>query len=199
MIASAKDYIAKNDRPAATIQLKNALQKDANLGEARYLLGKIYLEQGDYPGAEKELTRAFEAGYAPDQVVPLLAQTLVQSGQGDKLATQFASTNLTQPEARAAFKTYEGLAALSKGKRDEAVAAFNEALKESPGFPLARIAQARLQAMGHDVEVDPSAFATHMRFAGDDATRLAAIHRAAASGARAAGRWPYQPNTRCLA
>jgi muramoyltetrapeptide carboxypeptidase len=41
----------------------------------------------------------------------------------------------------------------------------------------------RLKAMGHDVEVDPSAFATHMRFAGDDETRLAAIHRAAASGA----------------
>lgn len=42
---------------------------------------------------------------------------------------------------------------------------------------------ARLEAMGHEVEVDPDALATHMRFAGDDATRLAAIHRAAASGA----------------
>lgn len=41
----------------------------------------------------------------------------------------------------------------------------------------------RLQAMGHEVEVDEAAFATHMRFAGDDETRLAAIHRAAASGA----------------
>lgn len=41
----------------------------------------------------------------------------------------------------------------------------------------------RLRAMGHEVEVDPAAFATHMRFAGDDDTRLAAIHRAAASGA----------------
>jgi muramoyltetrapeptide carboxypeptidase len=41
----------------------------------------------------------------------------------------------------------------------------------------------RLQALGHAVEVDPDALATHMRFAGDDATRLAAIHRAAASGA----------------
>lgn len=152
MIASAKDYIAKNDRPAATIQLKNALQKDANLGEARYLLGKIYLEQGDYPGAEKELTRAFEAGYAPDQVVPLLAQTLVQSGQGDKLATQLANANLTQPESKAALKTYEGLAALSKGKRDDAVAAFAAALELSPGFPLARTAQVRLQAMGGDLK-----------------------------------------------
>ena len=42
---------------------------------------------------------------------------------------------------------------------------------------------ARLEALGHEVEVDRDALATHMRFAGDDATRLAAIHRAAASGA----------------
>ena len=42
---------------------------------------------------------------------------------------------------------------------------------------------ARLKALGHEVEVDQDALATHMRFAGDDATRLAAIHRAAASGA----------------
>lgn len=42
---------------------------------------------------------------------------------------------------------------------------------------------ARLKAMGHEVEVDQDALARHTRFAGDDATRLAAIHRAAASGA----------------
>ena len=41
----------------------------------------------------------------------------------------------------------------------------------------------RLRALGHEVEVDPAALASHMRFAGDDATRLAAIGRAAASGA----------------
>jgi muramoyltetrapeptide carboxypeptidase len=41
----------------------------------------------------------------------------------------------------------------------------------------------RLQALGHDVEIDESALAVHQRFAGDDATRLAAIGRAAASGA----------------
>lgn len=42
---------------------------------------------------------------------------------------------------------------------------------------------ARLKALGHQVELDPSVFATHMRFAGDDEVRLAAIDRAAASGA----------------
>ena len=42
---------------------------------------------------------------------------------------------------------------------------------------------ARLKALGYEVEIDEAALATHMRFAGDDETRLAAIHRAAASGA----------------
>lgn len=42
---------------------------------------------------------------------------------------------------------------------------------------------ARLKTLGHDVEVDVAALASHLRFAGDDETRLAAIHRAAASGA----------------
>lgn len=41
----------------------------------------------------------------------------------------------------------------------------------------------RLQTLGHEVEVDEAALASHQRFAGDDATRLAAIERAAASGA----------------
>lgn len=41
----------------------------------------------------------------------------------------------------------------------------------------------RLQAQGHQVEVDEAALASSQRFAGDDATRVAAISRAAASGA----------------
>ncbi len=41
----------------------------------------------------------------------------------------------------------------------------------------------RLQTLGHEVEVDSAALSSHQRFAGDDQTRIAAIHRAAASGA----------------
>ncbi len=44
----------------------------------------------------------------------------------------------------------------------------------------------RLQKLGHEVEVDVDALRSHTRFAGDDATRLAAISRAAASGAEVA-------------
>jgi muramoyltetrapeptide carboxypeptidase len=41
----------------------------------------------------------------------------------------------------------------------------------------------RLKTLGHEVEVDADALRSHMRFAGDDEARLAAIARAAASGA----------------
>ncbi len=41
----------------------------------------------------------------------------------------------------------------------------------------------RLTQLGHDVEIDANALSTHARFAGDDGTRLASIHRAADSGA----------------
>lgn len=41
----------------------------------------------------------------------------------------------------------------------------------------------RLKALGYEVEIDEAALTSHMRFAGDDAMRLAAIGRAAASGA----------------
>jgi muramoyltetrapeptide carboxypeptidase len=41
----------------------------------------------------------------------------------------------------------------------------------------------RLKTLGHSVELDEAVLTSHTRFAGDDATRIAAIHRAAASGA----------------
>lgn len=56
----------------------------------------------------------------------------------------------------------------------------SSAVRNKPAF---RRGVARLAALGHDVEVDEAALTSHMRFAGDDDTRIAAIHRAAASGA----------------
>ncbi len=53
-------------------------------------------------------------------------------------------------------------------------------MRDKAGF---RRGVRRLKALGHEVEIDEAALASHQRFAGDDATRLAAIQRAAASGA----------------
>ncbi|PIF78710.1 muramoyltetrapeptide carboxypeptidase [Variovorax sp. 54] len=56
----------------------------------------------------------------------------------------------------------------------------SSAIRDKAAF---RRGVARLKALGHEVEIDEAALTAHQRFAGDDATRLAAISRAAASGA----------------
>ena len=69
-IARANQFIAGSDYDSAVIELKNALQKDNQSGEARWLLGKVYLDSGDILAAEKELKRAQELGWSPDDVIP---------------------------------------------------------------------------------------------------------------------------------
>ncbi len=54
------------------------------------------------------------------------------------------------------------------------------AVRDKPAF---RRGVKRLKALGHEVDIDTDALSSHQRFAGDDATRVAAIARAAASGA----------------
>lgn len=48
-----------------------------------------------------------------------------------------------------------------------------------PKAGLVRLAAKRLQDLGFQVQLDESALARHQRFGGDDATRLAALHRVA--------------------
>lgn len=152
MVASAKEYLAKNDTNAATIQLKNALQKNPSLAEARYLLGKVNFQQGNYADAEKELKRALDLGFSPDQVVPPLAESLLLSGQATRILTELQDQKLSQPEARASLLATVGLAQMTQGKRDAATDAFQASLKEVPNYPQARVGLARIKAGGRDLE-----------------------------------------------
>jgi muramoyltetrapeptide carboxypeptidase len=56
----------------------------------------------------------------------------------------------------------------------------SSAVRDKAGF---KRAIKRLTTLGYDVEVDKAALDIHQRFAGEDDVRLAAIHRATASGA----------------
>ena len=58
LLASAKTHIQKKDMKSAAVQLKNALQVNAGMAEARFLLGEILLDNGDTVGAQLELNKA---------------------------------------------------------------------------------------------------------------------------------------------
>ena len=90
MLASAKDYLAKNDSKAAVIQIKNALQSNPDLPEARFLLGTALLDSGDPVGAELELRKALELKHSQELVVPQLAKAMLAQGHAKKLTDEFA-------------------------------------------------------------------------------------------------------------
>ena len=102
LVASAKGLLAKNDTNAAIIQLRNALQKNPDLAEARFLLGKVELETGDLAGAQKELRRALELKYPPDDAIPPLAEAMLRSGEFKKVIDEFGKAVAKAPEAPAA-------------------------------------------------------------------------------------------------
>jgi len=80
-LASAKDFMAKGDYPAAIIEIKNALQREPDNGNARLLLATSLLESGDAAGAEAEVRKAIAANAPDDQTYPLLARATGQRSQ----------------------------------------------------------------------------------------------------------------------
>ncbi len=146
LLSSAKESLLKNDHKTAVIQLKNALQKDPQLAEARFLLAKALLEGSDPAGAEVELRKAKELNYPADEVVPLLARTLLTLGQPEKVTGELAKAELTTPAAKAALQTSIGQAYLMQGKPDKAEAAYAASLAAEPGNAPALIGEARLKA-----------------------------------------------------
>ena len=151
MLTSAKDYMAKNDIKAAVIQLKNALQSNPNLAEARFLLGKALLESGNPMGAEVELRKAAELKHPADQVTPLLARAQLMLGQSKKIIDDLANVQLTSPESKADLQTTVGQAYLTMGKPEAALKAFEAALAAFPNYGPAMIGQARIKAANGDL------------------------------------------------
>jgi putative PEP-CTERM system TPR-repeat lipoprotein len=152
LVASAESYMAKNDYKAAEIQLKNALQKEPRDGRTRFLLGVSLNRTGDAVSAEKELRRALEYGYPPEQVYPELALALERQGDPKKLVADLADKTAPDAAGQAALKSILGDAYVSLEQLKAAKAAYAAALAASPGYPRARVGEARLAALGRDLD-----------------------------------------------
>ena len=148
MLASARSYLAKNDVPAAVIQLKNALGKDPNLAEGRFLLGLAMLETGNPAAAETELRKAAGARFPADKLVPELSEAMLQQGNFRKVIDEFGQPEWASGPGRTAALTATGKAQLALGNRDAASAAFAAATAANPQYAPALLGQARLAAYG---------------------------------------------------
>jgi len=92
-ITSANMLLNSKNTNAAIIELKNAIKADPNSALARYTLGQIYLDQGDFLSAIKELKKANQNIELSNKVVPLLAQAYQKSGKEYELLDLEESSN----------------------------------------------------------------------------------------------------------
>ena len=152
LLASAKDYLAKNEPKTAVIQLKTALQRNPKLPEARFLLGKALLASDDAVAATVELTKARDLKYPADEVVPLLAKALVMQGEHKKLTDGYGELVLASPQANADLKTSLATAYAAQGKPEKARSELAAALESVAGYAPALVVQARMLAGERDID-----------------------------------------------
>jgi cellulose synthase operon protein C len=149
-LAAANAALKKGDNKAAIIELKSALQKNGQSGEARFLLGKTLLEAGDANGAVLELQKAAELKYSIAKVLPALARGLNEQGEYKKVAESYENFTLPDTAAQADLKTSVATAFARTREREKAEKALAEALASGPTYSPALILKARLMADKQD-------------------------------------------------
>lgn len=150
LVSQAKASIAKGDTKAAIIQLKNAIAADEKSAEARFQLGKLYLETNDPASAEKELKRAREAGFSADTINPLLARALVEQGEFQRVLDELPTPTDGKP-ASVSMLVVRASAELGLGHKDEARKGLEQAQQIAPQDPEVRLALARLALADSDI------------------------------------------------
>ncbi len=141
-LQNAKAYYAEEKFNESAIELKNTLQADPNIAEARWLLGEIYLVQGAIEAATIELEKANELGFnSPKLKFSLLRSLLLQ---GEYMAVIRRGPNLNDEQANAELLALRGEAHLGLNELEHASAAFIKALELDPDLVAARFGNVRL-------------------------------------------------------
>jgi cellulose synthase operon protein C len=152
MVKAAKANLQANKPKEALIELKGALQKNPNSGEARYLLGQMLLNAGDAVAAQVELQKAAELRYNIVLVVPLLAKSLLDQGEHKKVVETYEKFLLPDAQAQAELRTTVANAMARQGAREPAQKMVELALKDAPKLATALVLQARLAADQRDFD-----------------------------------------------
>jgi cellulose synthase operon protein C len=149
-IAEAKKSLEVRDLRNTEIHLRNLLQKNPDHPEGHYLMGRLFFSAGDFRGSEKEFRRAVELSFDRNLAVPPLLESLLQLGQQQAVLDDSQNMAVDQPAARAEVSNAQGRAYLAIGKRDLAIAKFNESVAAKPDFVPAYVSQIQMTAINGD-------------------------------------------------
>lgn len=117
-VQRAKDYQDKGDLVSAIIELKNAANKNGKNPEARLLLGRIYLSNGNGVAAEKELNNAIQLGITDPQVELDVFESQYIQGEFDKIIDKLELNKYTNTANESRAQAILGKAYLEQNNID---------------------------------------------------------------------------------
>jgi putative PEP-CTERM system TPR-repeat lipoprotein len=142
-LAKARTFLADNNANAAIIEIKNALQKDANLQEGRWMLGNVYLQLGSGEAAEKELLNARSLGYTGADLDSALLQAYMLQRKFQEVVDA-TDAGATAGNLEAADLTSRAEALLGLNRLADAEAAYTQVLGRDGNSVNARLGLARI-------------------------------------------------------
>lgn len=187
----------EGQRDHAVTALRDALQIDPNLWEARFDLGIVLAGSGDLGGAESELTTAAKLAGDSEPVAVALGEVRRRRGENRDAADGLAEFVRAHPTAMEARTLY--VASLrDSGQLDKAIAEAREVLLRKPGdatalaeLSLAHLAKGEKEAAellakqaldaNHNSAVSHRALGLLSLAKGDDAVAFAEFRKASQS------------------
>lgn len=140
----AIQYHERGEFASSIIELKNALQRNPENADARFLLGQIYLKTRNLAGAEKELLHAQKYGIPAGKLIEPLSRTWFLQGQFQKVLTELPLSAFSGAD-RSLVLLIHGRAYAGLGRYEDARAAFEKVLESRQNDPAALIEIARLE------------------------------------------------------
>ena len=128
LLQRAKQFLQEREYMAAAIEVRNTLQKNPDNAEARYLLGVITLDYGDYASAEREFRHADLSGWGDGQARIGRARALFELGQYRELATDVEIEAGYSDTVKAELLALRAAAEASLEETDQARATLREAV-----------------------------------------------------------------------
>jgi putative PEP-CTERM system TPR-repeat lipoprotein len=119
-INKAKIYTDERKFDESIIELKNAIQKSPDNNEARFMLGKLYLQQGSGFEAVKELEKAHKLKYTSAKVIPLLARAYLLVNADDDVIELNEQALQLPDEVKSQYLAYNTLANIRVQDNDSA-------------------------------------------------------------------------------
>ena len=143
-IAAARKSLEQGQNRAAVIHLRNALQRNSNLPEARLLMGEALFANGEVQAAYDEFKRAREAGLRDTAAVPPLARMMLLLGQHKKVIEDFGGFRFDDKAADADLALSLAHAQLASGNTEQAEELLQRSLQAAPSYAPALIYKTRL-------------------------------------------------------